>query len=65
MAFRKQKTNIKVYIVRPKPINTKLRKTAMPGEDKKKNQTPTDAALKLISILNKKNNSKSILTFDL
>ena len=31
-----KKTNIKVYIIRPKPINTKLRKTAMPGEDKKK-----------------------------
>ena len=60
-----KKTNIKVYIVRPKPINTKLRKTAMPGEDKKKNQTPTDAALKLISILNKKNNSDKIFTFDL
>ena len=60
-----KKTNVKVYIVRPKPINTKLRKSAMPGEDKKKNQTPTYAALKLISILNKNKNSKSILTFDL
>ena len=60
-----KKTNIKVYIARPRPMNTKIRKTAMPGEDEKKNQTPTDAALKLISILNKKNNSNGILTFDL
>ncbi len=60
-----KKTNVKVYIVRPKPMNTKLRKIAMPGENKKTNQTPTDAALKLISILNKKNNSNSLLTVDL
>ena len=51
-----KKTNIKVYIIHPKPINTKLRKAAMPGEDEKKIQTPTDAAQKLFSILSKKNN---------
>ena len=60
-----KKTNIKAYIIRPKPINTKLRIKAMPGEDKKKNQTPADAAQKLISILNKKNTKNSIFTFDL
>ena len=60
-----KKTNVRVYIIRPKPINTKLRKTAMPGEDEKKNQTPTEAALKLFSILNKKNSKNSIFTFDL
>ena len=60
-----KKTNIKVYIARPGPMNTKIRNTAMPGEDKKKNQTPTDAALKLIAILHKKNKSNGVLTFDL
>ena len=34
-----KKTNIKVYIIHPKPINTKLRKAAMPGEDEKKSNT--------------------------
>ena len=60
-----KKTNVKIYIVHPKPINTKLRKAAMPGEDEKKNQTATDAALKLFSILSKKNNHNKIFTFDL
>ena len=60
-----KKTNIKVYIIYPKPINTKLRKTAMPGEDEKKNQTPSNAALKLFSILNKKIDQNNIFTFDL
>ena len=60
-----KKTNIKVYIVRPKPMNTKLRKTAMPGENEKKNQTPTNAALKLFSILSKINGQNDILTIDL
>ena len=60
-----KKTNIKVYIIYPKPINTKLRKTAMPGEDEKKNQTPTNAALKLFSILSQKNDQNEIFTFDL
>ena len=50
-----KKSNIKVYIIHPKPINTKLRKTAMPGEDEKKNQTPTNAAVKLFTILSQKN----------
>ncbi len=58
-------TNIKVYIVHPNPINTKLRKNAMPGEDEKKNQSPTNAALKLFSILNKKNSQNSMFTFEL
>ena len=48
-----KKQDIKVYIIHPKPINTKLRKAAMPGENEKKNQTPTEAAVKLFSILNK------------
>ncbi len=60
-----KKTNIKVYIIHPNPINTKLRKTAMPGEDKKKIQTAKNAAFKLFSILTKKNNSNSVTTFDL
>ena len=60
-----KKKEVKVYIIRPRPINTKLRKSAMPGEDEKKNQTPTDAALKLFSILNKKNTKNSFFTFDL
>ena len=60
-----KKTNVKIYIVHPKPINTKLRKAAMPGEDEKKNQTATDAAQKLFSILSKKNNHNKIFTFDL
>ena len=60
-----KKTNVKVYIIYPKPINTKLRKTAMPGEDEKKNQTPSNAALKLFSILNKKIDQNNIFTFDL
>ena len=60
-----KKRNIKVYIIRPRPINTKLRKAAMPGEDEKKNQTPTKAALKLFSLLNKKTRENNIFTFDL
>ena len=60
-----KKTNVKVYIIYPKPINTKLRKTAMPGEDETKNQTPSNAALKLFSILNKKIDQNNIFTFDL
>ena len=60
-----KKTNVKVYIIHPKPINTKLRKAAMPGEDIKKNQTPFNAALKLFSILNKKNSKNNIITFNL
>ena len=60
-----KKTNVKVYIIHPKPINTKLRKTAMPGEEEKNNQTPTIAALKLFTILNQKNDQNSIFTFDL
>ena len=59
-----KKTNIKVYIFHPKPINTKLRKTAMPGEDEKKSQTPADAAIKIFSILYK-NTQKNIFTFNL
>ncbi len=60
-----KKRNIKVYIIRPRPINTKLRKAAMPGEDEKKNQTPTKAAIKLFSLLNKKISENNIFTFDL
>ncbi len=60
-----KKTTIKVYIIHPKPINTKLRKTAMPGEDEKKNQTPNYAAIKLFSILSQKNKPNSISTFEL
>ena len=60
-----KKTNVKVYIIHPKPINTKLRKTAMPGENEKKNQTPTNAAQKLFTILSQKNNQNEIVTIDL
>ena len=60
-----KKTNIKVFILHPKPINTKLRKKAMPGENTKNNQTATDAAKKLYSIINKKTNQNSIFTFNL
>ena len=60
-----KQSNVKVYIIHPKPINTKLRKTAMPGEDQTKNQTATNAAFKLFSILSKKNNKSKIFTFDL
>ena len=60
-----KKSKIKVYIIHPKPINTKLRKAAMPGEDEKKNQTPSNAAIKLFSILSQKNNPNSISTFKL
>ena len=60
-----KKKDIKVYIIHPKPINTKLRKAAMPGENEKKNQTPNQAAKKLLSILNKTNNKNNIFTFDL
>ena len=60
-----KKTNVKVYIIYPKPINTKLRKTAMPGEDEKNNQSPSNAALKLFSILNNKNDQNNFFTFDL
>ena len=59
-----KKTNVKVYIFRPKPINTKLRKAAMPGENEKKIQTPTNAAVKLFSILDK-TIPNNIFTFDL
>ena len=60
-----KKTNVKIYIIHPKPINTKLRKAAMPGEDEKKNQTATYASLKLFSILSKKITHNKIFTFDL
>ena len=59
------KKDIEVYIIRPKPMNTKLRKTAMPGENEKKNQTPSHAAKKLLTILNRNKNQSNIFTFDL
>ena len=34
-----KKTNIKVFILHPKPINTKLRKKAMPGENEKQSNS--------------------------
>ena len=37
----------------------------MPGEDEKNNQTPKNAALKLFTILNQKNNQNEIVTIDL
>ena len=60
-----KRENIKVYIIHPKPINTKLRRYAMPGENEDKKQTPTNAAIKLFSILNNKNNSDDLITSDL
>jgi len=60
-----KKGNIQVYIVHPEPIDTKLRRAAMPGENKKTNQTPNQAARKLLSILRNTNNKNNIFTFDL
>ncbi len=60
-----KKSKVNVYIFHPKPMNTKLRKAAMPGENEKKNQTPTNAARKLFSIISKKNSQNDIFTFDL
>ncbi len=60
-----KKTNVKSFIFHPKPINTKLRKTAMPGENEKNNQSAFDAAEKLLQIISKKNNSNSLFTYDL
>ena len=60
-----KKTNIKSFIFHPKPINTKLRKSAMPGENEKNNQSPSDAAQKLFKLINEQNNVDSIFTFDL
>ena len=60
-----KKSKVNVYIFHPRPINTKLRKTAMPGENEKKNQTPKNAARKLVSILDKTKNQNSVSTFDL
>ena len=37
----------------------------MPGEDEKKNQTPTNAAVKLFTILSQKNDQNEIITIDL
>ena len=60
-----KKENVKVYIIHPKPINTKLRKAAMPGENEKKIQTSIHAARKLLSILSKTKKQSTIFTFDL
>ena len=60
-----KKSNVQVYIIHPKPINTKLRRAAMPGESERKIQTPTNAAQKLLSLLSKTKNQNSISTFDL
>ena len=60
-----KKEDIKVYIIHPEPINTKLRRAAMPGENEKNNQTPNQAARKLLSILSKTDNKSNIFTFDL
>ena len=60
-----KKENVKVYIIHPKPINTKLRRAAMPGENEKNIQTPTYAARKLLSILSKTKKQSTIFTFDL
>ena len=60
-----KKEGVNVYIIHPKPINTKLRKAAMPGENEKKNQTANQAAKKLLSILTNTNNKSNIFTFDL
>jgi len=60
-----KKEGVNVYIIHPKPINTKLRKAAMPGENEKKNQTPYQAAQKLLSLLSKTKNKSNLITFDL
>ncbi len=58
------KTNVRVYIIHPKPIRTNLRKLAMPGEDKNKIQSPVTAAKKLVNILYNQNHQK-LSTYDL
>lgn len=60
-----KKENVNVYIIHPKPINTKLRKAAMPGENEKKIQTPSNAAKKLLSILSETKIQSKIFTSDL
>jgi short-subunit dehydrogenase len=47
------KTNIKVNTFDPGPVLSPLRKSAFPGEDKNKLQTPQKAANKLINLLEK------------
>ena len=42
-----KRTNSQVYIIHPNPIDTKLRKAAMPGEDKQSIQSADKAAKKL------------------
>jgi len=54
-----------VYIIYPKPMNTKLRKNAMPGENGKNNQSATKVAIKLFTILSQKNDQNEIITIDL
>ena len=60
-----KKEDVTVYIIHPKPINTKLRRAAMPGENEKNIQTPTYAARKLLSILTEKKNQNNLFNFDL
>ncbi len=60
-----KKTNINIYIFYPKPINTKLRNAAMPGENEIKRQSPYEASQNLFHLMSKKKNKKGIFTFDL
>ena len=60
-----KKTNVKVYIFHPKPINTKLRRAAMPGENEKNKQSANEAAQKLFKVISKKSPQNNIFTFDL
>ena len=63
-SLENKRINSQVYIIRPNPIDTKLRKAAMPGENKQSIQTPAKAAKKLCEILNKKQKYK-ISTYEL
>ena len=46
-------------------FNTSASETNIINQDKKKNQTPTNAALKLFTILKQKNDQNEIITIDL
>ena len=47
------------------PMNTKLRRIAMPGEDKGKIQSPKQMAIKLCNIINKRKLEKKLSINDL
>ncbi len=60
-----KKKKVKVFIFHPRPMNTKLRRAAMPGENYEKNQTAHYAALKFSKIIHDKNIKERFKIFDL